>query len=369
MIGRSSRALFAFAVLPLLVLNVPGCSGPVAAPDLGVSRQPVVYGEDGRREYFEVADPTLRLLTEQATVALMPKSAIPNPAVRGALDGPAFRDRVELCEGEPFAEQPSLALCTGVLVSDDLVLTAGHCLGAVPCDQMALVLGFYYEATGQLHPIGSDDVMECAEVVVSEVGATDAADELDYAWIRLRKPRGLAAAVIDSRRAAIGADEVVHSVSFGGGIPAKIEIGAHVWDARAGSLDYFVSSLDNLHGGSGAAVYGSDYRVIGIAARGQPDFWLTDAGCRRSVHEAETAAGEEITYAYRALDGLCRALDDGHVLCAGRGSTTDASCSVHRGSRSSAAPGWALVLLAACSSWRRRSRACCGRQNLEASGR
>ena len=32
-----------------------------------------------------------------------------------------------LCEGEPFRKQPREALCTGVLIAPDIVLTAGHC--------------------------------------------------------------------------------------------------------------------------------------------------------------------------------------------------------------------------------------------------
>src|SRR5688572_11008114 len=147
----------------------------------------------------------MRRLTEQATVALMPQSSIRIDARRGLLDGPTWREQVELCESEPFADQPSLALCTGVLVSDDLVLTAGHCVQHVSCEQMALVFGFYNEAADQLHPVGADDVVTCAEVVASEVSATDAADEVDYAWIRLKKPRrpGMAA-TMDPRRVAVG---------------------------------------------------------------------------------------------------------------------------------------------------------------------
>jgi hypothetical protein len=84
------------------------------------------------------------------------------------LDAPSLAEANDLCEGEPFADQPSAAVCSGLLVDADLVLTAGHCARMLPCAEMRIVTGFFYREDGELARPSDDDVHECAEVLASE---------------------------------------------------------------------------------------------------------------------------------------------------------------------------------------------------------
>ena len=88
----------------------------------------MIYGADDRSEVFLDPDARLRAASA-ATAAIVLRSAI-NVDASGAvsMDAPSAQEAFSLCPDERFAQQPSAALCTAVLVAPDLALTAGHCL-------------------------------------------------------------------------------------------------------------------------------------------------------------------------------------------------------------------------------------------------
>ena len=118
--------------LPLLValLCAAGCDPDLGPQPAAVASWPIVYGQDDRLEVYE-ADEPFRGLAQQSAVALLGA-----PALREREDGsydvvaPPLGESFSLCEGERFPEQTAAATCSGVLIGDDLVATAGHCLGS-----------------------------------------------------------------------------------------------------------------------------------------------------------------------------------------------------------------------------------------------
>lgn len=350
-----------------------------AAGELGREQQAFVNGADDRREYFELDDAAQRAALEHSAVALMTGSA-----ATAMIDGrfelvPTWGQVNALCDDQPFADQPSAAFCSGVLVDWDLVLTSGHCVNVVRLEQLRVAFGYYYDAAGQL-AMGEDDVYAVERVVTTrrDPGVPDdEAERLDYAWVQLAEPVRAPhrpAPVYTSERAVSEGDPVV-SIGAGGGVPLKWDDGGSVQYARPDFDDYFIANTDTSQGSSGGGVFDQDLAVVGSLARGAADFSLTSDGCFVTNVESDPAqALEQFTYVHRALEGLCASGSDS-VLCdsecgepcdagalepqsSGQRDGDDGGCTLSAGAVST--PGLGELALAALSlatvSLRRRAR-------------
>jgi V8-like Glu-specific endopeptidase len=289
-----------------------------AAPT-GTDKKPVVYGVDNRTDVYAHPDATLRARAQQSTVALMRASAInatnPNNIT---FNSSPLRTAYNLCSTERFLDDPTPAFCSGTLIDDDLVLTAGHCISSSDCGTTRFVFNFYRTTATTLQTVTSADVFSCQSVVARQL-ATVNGRNLDYAVVRLDRPatpRFTPAPVRTGATAlAVGANVTV--IGSGSGIPFKIDSGGAVRDARAATLDYFVATTDTFGGNSGSGVYEmSGYTVAGILVRGETDYRAngscnvvnvcTETGCR----------GEDVTYVRPAVEGYC-AVAPSARLCTG----------------------------------------------------
>jgi hypothetical protein len=316
--GRIIGCLAAVAV----ALGNLACGAENGAPrarELGRERQAFVNGADDRREYFELDDATQRAAVEQSSVALMSNSAA-EAVASGRLDAiPTWAQVNGLCDDEPFADQPSAAFCSGVLLDWDLVLTSGHCIDVVSLLQLRVAFGYYYDAAGDL-AMGEDDSYAVKRVIATrrDPGAPDdEAERLDYAWLQLaepvRAPHRPAPAY--TARPAVSEGDPVISIGAGGGVPLKWDDGGRVQYLRPGFDDYFIATTDTSQGSSGGGVFNSDLAVVGSLARGAVDFSFTSDGCfSTNVESDPSQALEQFTYVHRALEGLCDAGSDS-VLC------------------------------------------------------
>jgi hypothetical protein len=334
-----------------------------AAPRASIA-SPLVYGQDDRKEYFEVPA-SIRTAIRQSVVALIPRDRL---STSGDVHASSLGEIAQLCDDEPYVHQPVAALCTGVLVDWDLVLTAGHCMRVLPLDQLVAVFDYYYSEPGKLRPdVGG--ALELQEVVSESLSVADAEMRLDYAWIRLkyaaippRKPLAI-------RNRLVEVGEGLVSIGAAFGVPFKIEAGGTVRDARATSGDYFVADSDTSAGSSGGPALDTDLNLAGILARGGTDLEVTEAGCARTVRVDEGAeAQEQFTYASSALKELCQVDPHASSLCRStcgepcgalpqiEAAAESGSCSttVHaRGATTTPMLATALLLAAG---WRTRSR-------------
>jgi hypothetical protein len=302
-------------LVPVLLL-ASSCSAGAESEPAQVSAAEVVYAEDDRIEVFEASD-AVRQRASASVVALVPRSLLEGTG--GKLSTAAtFADSLGFCERERFAEQPSAAFCTGVLVDWDLVLTAGHCASLLPLDEIAIVPGYYYADERRI-PSDSAAPLAVVDLVAKRVDPPTSTVRLDYAWLRLDRPVTAPYAPAPVRRAATPLRYLapLTAVNAGGGLPLKIDAGGRVWNPRPDTLDCFLGDTDTLHGASGGAAFDDDLSLVGVMVRGAEDVvWDADGGCWLSLQRRDgSESSEQYTYTHRALEGLCSLGEEVSSLC------------------------------------------------------
>ncbi|MBL7664365.1 MAG: trypsin-like peptidase domain-containing protein [Bacteriovoracaceae bacterium] len=251
----------------------------------------VIYGDDNRVEVVNSDNAMFRELAA-STAAMIPPSAIkkmnssssssggwggrrqpaptPTPTETFVITGPSMIER-GMCSSERFAEQTTAANCSGFLVGEDLLVTAGHCIeSAEDCANYKWVFDYKIASDGDnMIKVGADDIYSCASIVERKLEGYGSAQN-DFALIKLdRKVTGRR--TLEYRRS--GAPEVNDEIVVIGhptGLPTKIADGAWI---RSLSEMYFSANLDTYGGNSGSAVFNASTGIIeGILVRGARDY-------------------------------------------------------------------------------------------------
>jgi hypothetical protein len=296
------------SALALALIGV-GCTAKPRPATLGEARSSIIYGADDRQEVYEATSRATRRVVTRSIAALMPRESVLARADEISIDVESYGTSANLCPGEPFSEQPAAAFCSAVLVDWDLIVTAGHCVHAVPLRDVVAVFGYYYDEPGRL-VASAEDVIDLDRVVAEEVDPAGSDPRLDYAVVRLSRGVGPERGPAPVRRPGLTAGQPLIFAGTGGGVPVKIDVGGAVQDARETRFDFFTADTDTSGGSSGGGAFDDELTLVGVMARGGTDLQQTGDGCMAAVHEPSGAnAEEEFTYAFRAIEGLCKKAD------------------------------------------------------------
>ncbi|MFA6433589.1 MAG: trypsin-like peptidase domain-containing protein [Elusimicrobiales bacterium] len=313
--SKSLRRLLLPAVIPAIFLS-PAFAG-------GKS----IYGTDDRMELFEASPMAARLADSVVSLWSSENIAYEPASEAFSLKTEKLTGKFDLCPGERFREQRrGSGLCSGALVGEDLIMTAGHCITEqTVCDNTKVVFGFALKKPGGGAPasIARKEVYSCKKIIVSHsitdsdepqdpvhqgrgsspMFYSDNSDEPqnavyrgpDYALIRLdRKVTGHKPLAINRTRGLKNGDSLA-LIGHPLGLPLKIAAVAAVRDVS--SPDYFVADLDAFEGNSGSPVFNKKTGLIeGIMVRGDKDLQLTPAGCyTMAVYAPGGGRGEDVS--------------------------------------------------------------------------
>lgn len=332
----------------LAVLTLVACSAPLTAEEASVHALPVVYGQDDRRELYEVNDPSMDRAA-RSVAAIIPRDNITTLADGTVRWSPVTAgESYNLCPDERFADQPALATCTAALIDDDLVVTAGHCFAhALDCENFVFAFDYAYRAPGELAWGDTPELFECERAIVQQtVISLDEPDALDFAVVQLTKPvPGRTPLALRATPPENGEPITVISATLG--VPLKMDRGGQVLDPRSDRSDFFIVDSDTFHGSSGAPVLDAEGALMGVFVRGHEDFGYDASHACSVVSTRPSIAGlaaegedagpavrdaEEATHIARAIDALCATGYPSARLCgtADRGNERDAGPIVDR---------------------------------------
>ncbi|MCX5784491.1 MAG: serine protease [Elusimicrobia bacterium] len=259
-----------------------------------------LYGSDGRLDLFQ-ASADMKTLAD-SVVSLWDNSSITLEAASNSYKLKTITLAADqgLRPGEAFGSQPVGAFCSGSLVGEDIVMTAGHCVrfGAntkhgFKCEDFKAAFGFAVANSGGSAPekIAESEVYACKSVIKHLFTAADG----DYALIKLdRKVAGHKALAVN-RGAGLKKGDEIFVIGHPSGLPLKVAAGATVRDASKAA--YYVTDLDTFEGNSGSPVFNAKTKAVeGILVRGDKDFKPAGTGGNTYyVNPQNGGRGEDVT--------------------------------------------------------------------------
>ncbi len=290
MLGLARRPIVRLWACMLVAATACTVARADEAPTPSSLTQAAIYRGDDRRQPSEITLPRVAALA-RTTVALIPRSSLlvrENSEV--LLSAPKLGATYQLCASEPFRDELSAAVCSGVLVADDLVLTAGHCFGeGHNCQDLSFVLDFT-AANAEDGLLDSDTVFGCHSLLLKRSASLGVPDSLDFALVRLDRSTGREAPVMSI--APLHEGDVLSVFGFPKGIPMKVDASARVMDVPALGTQFRVAA-DTFGGNSGGPFFDERGHLRGLLLGGAiPDFEPTASGCQLSALAPEGAEGQ-----------------------------------------------------------------------------
>jgi V8-like Glu-specific endopeptidase len=283
------------------------CGNGLPSLDQGSNNdEELVYGKDDRQDVYSHPNARLQQLAKQSSVAILDQDSVDlsNPS-KATFDVASLGEAEGLCKDQRFRSDPTAAYCSGTLIDDDLVLTAGHCITSrADCARARLVFKYYRASARRLETVTEEDVFSCTSIVVR----LENDDGPDYEVIRLDRPATPRFSPAPVRFAAsplpLGA--ALASIGCPSGIPVKIDAGGKVREPRGNHLDYFVASTDTFSGSSGSGIFDlATYSLAGILVRGDDDYVPRGNCAVVNTCGDNECLGESATYVRQAIKALC----------------------------------------------------------------
>ena len=287
--------LFLFSILSFQVSSQSGFSGNNYGLD-------AIYGLDDRIEIHDEQSPEITALKESIGL-IFAKDLFVKGLFNSQIKTQSLKENARLCAGEKFASNKSVNGCTGFLVGEDLMVSAGHCfMTPDDCTDKLIVFGLgISQQTESGYSVRNRDVYECAEILDTQFNG-----QSDFSLIRINKKTKRVALKIRQKGMIKSTDEVF-MLGHPMGSPLKKSNQVKVSDND--NQTFFKAPLDSFTGNSGSPVFNARTLLVeGILVNGQEDFLLDDSKqCYRNrIYEEDNSSmsGEGVTRISEILGAL-----------------------------------------------------------------
>lgn len=240
-----------------------------------------ISNEESRRDYYEINNEQAKKNADCVAAICREKDLIPRRKGFFKLKVKKYGKAFNLCQSEPFYHQDIAAgrLCTGFLVKEDMIATAGHCLDEKNIKDLCFVFGYkMVDSTGKVPEIQQKDIYKGVRIIHRICKRNG--NQSDWALVKLdRKVEGQE--IVTLSRKEIATNKPIYIIGHPVGLSLKYSPGARLRDI---SDAYFSADLNVYNGSSGSPVFDSEtHEVIGIVVRGHTrDFKLVES-CWKSV--------------------------------------------------------------------------------------
>lgn len=248
--------------------------------NISFARNKVVYGNDNRLDVYQVTNPLHKKLA-LSTAGMIHKNAFSTGKDYDHLDidyAQTLQAAMNVCTEEKFSQQKLAPSCSGFLIGEDTLVTAGHCYEGFDsifnvCKDYKWVFG--YEHKSALHDPTKDiklsDIYGCKEVLSHKLDNT-----LDFAVIRLDRKVTNRPFLKFRQSGKVSENESLVVIGHPVGLPTKVAQGAFV--TKNTEKTRFSASLDTFQGNSGSPVFNASTGLVeGILVMGKTDFVPKDS--------------------------------------------------------------------------------------------
>jgi hypothetical protein len=236
-----------------------------------------IWGKDDRMDFYEIREEQIKKNANSVAAICLKKDLTDKNNRISLLRVKNYGTVFNLCSKEPFRNQPIGAgrMCTGFLVKEGVIATAGHCADEKSVTELRIVFGFQ-----MLNPytsvtrIPQKNIYKGVKIIHRLCDPKGKGP--DWELIKLdRKVEGHPPVKLSGK--PIYLDQPVYILGHPCGLPLKYTSGAQV---RGINGACFAADLNVYSGNSGSPVFDSNtHEVIGIVVRGDTqDFRWTGKG-------------------------------------------------------------------------------------------
>jgi len=260
-------------------LDINELARAVMEKTLDRSKERALFDKDDRTDFYEIPEGPAQKNAESIVAITTAKGLVQNKKDLYELKTRNFGEAFSLCDREPFFHQPIAAggFCTGFLVDEDIIATAGHAVNPGNLDELQFIFDFRVD-----HPRCSakkrfpgEKVYKGVEIIgrkLERIGNLD-----DWTLVRLDRKVRDRQIVYLSQRHVIPKQEV-YVIGHPLGLPLKYAPGAQVCDTVKEA--FFKADLDIYSGNSGSPVFdSSSHEVVGMVVRGAGNDFRWTGSC------------------------------------------------------------------------------------------